>query len=40
MMRTDDCLKFGKKWGIKVCTIEDMVTWIEENEGKLPLHAV
>ncbi|KAH6633297.1 DHBP synthase RibB-like alpha/beta domain-containing protein [Boeremia exigua] len=37
MMRTDDCLKFGKKWGIKVCTIEDMVTWIEENEGKLPV---
>lgn len=35
MMRTDDCLAFGKKWGIKVCTIEDMVKWIEENEGKL-----
>ncbi|KAF2739759.1 riboflavin biosynthesis protein ribAB [Polyplosphaeria fusca] len=35
MMRRDECLAFGKKWGIKVCTIEDMVTWIEENEGKL-----
>lgn len=37
MMRTEECLAFGKKWGIKVCTIEDMVTWIEENEGKLPV---
>lgn len=40
MMRTDDCLRFGQKWGIKVCTIEDMVTWIEENEGKLPVQAI
>ncbi|KAJ4339404.1 3,4-dihydroxy 2-butanone 4-phosphate synthase [Didymella glomerata] len=40
MMRTEDCLEFGKKWGIKVCTIEDLVTWIEENEGKLPVQAV
>lgn len=37
MMRTEECLAFGKKWGIKVCTIEDMVAWIEENEGKLVL---
>ncbi|KAF1352714.1 3,4-dihydroxy-2-butanone 4-phosphate synthase [Lizonia empirigonia] len=37
MMRTEDCLAFGKKWGIKVCTIEDMVTYIEQNEGKLPV---
>jgi 3,4-dihydroxy 2-butanone 4-phosphate synthase len=35
MMRRDECLSFGKKWGIKVCTIEDLVEWIEENEGKL-----
>lgn len=34
MMRRDDCLAFGKEWGIKVCTIEDLVTYIEENEGK------
>lgn len=33
MMRRDDCLEFGKKWGIKVCTIEDMVKYIEETEG-------
>ncbi|KAF2089563.1 riboflavin biosynthesis protein ribAB [Saccharata proteae CBS 121410] len=35
MMRRDDCLAFGRRFGIKVCTIEDMVTWIEAKEGKL-----
>jgi 3,4-dihydroxy 2-butanone 4-phosphate synthase len=35
MMRKDDCLAFGKKWGIKVCTIEDMVKYIVENEKVL-----
>ncbi|KAF2261976.1 riboflavin biosynthesis protein ribAB [Lojkania enalia] len=35
MMRRDECLAFGRKWGIKVCTIEDLVTYIEENEGRL-----
>ena len=35
MMRRDDCLAFGKTWGIRVCTIEDLVHYIEENEGKL-----
>ena len=35
MMRRDECLAFGKKWGIKVCTIEDLVAYLEENEGVL-----
>ena len=35
MMRRDDCLEFGKKWGIKVCTIEDLVNYVESREGKL-----
>lgn len=35
MMRRDDCLAFGKKWGIRVCTIEDMVKYVESREGKL-----
>ena len=35
MMRRDECLAFGKEWGIKVCTIEDLVRWVEEKEGKL-----
>lgn len=33
MMRRDGCLKFGKKWGIKVCTIEDLVDYVEKTEG-------
>jgi len=35
MMRRDDCLEFGKKWGLKVCTIEDLVAWVEAKDGKL-----
>jgi 3,4-dihydroxy 2-butanone 4-phosphate synthase len=35
MMRRDECLAFGKQWGIKVCTIEDLVTYIEQNADKL-----
>ena len=29
MMRAEGCLKFGRKWGIKVCTIEDLVKYLE-----------
>ena len=29
MMRRDGCLAFGKKWGLKVCTIEDLVRHID-----------
>jgi 3,4-dihydroxy 2-butanone 4-phosphate synthase len=35
MMRRDECLAFGKEWGIKVCTIDDLVTYIEEKEKAL-----
>jgi 3,4-dihydroxy 2-butanone 4-phosphate synthase len=35
MMRRDECLAFGKEWGIKVCTIEDLVAYIEQNADKL-----
>jgi 3,4-dihydroxy 2-butanone 4-phosphate synthase len=35
MMRRDECLAFGKQWGIKVCTIEDLVAFIEQNADKL-----
>ncbi|KAL9603167.1 MAG: hypothetical protein Q9219_001370 [cf. Caloplaca sp. 3 TL-2023] len=30
MMRRDACLKFGRSWGLKVCTIEDLVKYVEE----------
>lgn len=33
MMRRDGCLRFGKKWGLKVCTIEDLVEYLEKTEG-------
>jgi 3,4-dihydroxy 2-butanone 4-phosphate synthase len=35
MMRRDGCLAFGRKWGLKVCTIEDLVAYMEKTEGKL-----
>ena len=35
MMRRDGCLAFGRKWGLKVCTIEDLVAYVERAEGKL-----
>ncbi|KAF7715815.1 3,4-dihydroxy-2-butanone 4-phosphate synthase (DHBP synthase) [Penicillium ucsense] len=33
MMRRDGCLQFGKKWGIKTCTIEDLVEYLDRTEG-------
>lgn len=30
MMRRDECLEFGRKWGLKVCTIEDLVTFLNQ----------
>ncbi|KAL9097157.1 MAG: hypothetical protein Q9165_000584 [Trypethelium subeluteriae] len=35
MMRRDECLAFGERWGLRVCTIEDLVRYVEEKEGKL-----
>lgn len=29
MMRRDACLKFGRRWGLRVCTIEDLVEYVE-----------
>lgn len=40
MMRRDDCLAFGRRWGVKVCTIEDLVAYVEEREGKLEVPGV
>ncbi|EXJ63969.1 3,4-dihydroxy-2-butanone 4-phosphate synthase [Cladophialophora yegresii CBS 114405] len=35
MMRRDACLEFGRKWGLKVCTIEDLVEYVRrEKEGQ------
>jgi 3,4-dihydroxy 2-butanone 4-phosphate synthase len=32
MMRRDDCLKFGKRWGLKVCTIDDLVEYLDRQK--------
>ena len=33
MLRRDGCLGFGKKWGIKVCTIDDLVDYLERHDS-------
>ena len=30
MMRRGGCLRFGQRWGLKVCTIEDLVKYVEK----------
>lgn len=35
MMRGEGCIDFARKWGLKVCTIEDLVTYLEKTEGKI-----
>lgn len=35
MMRGEACVAFARKWGLKVATIEDMVKYLEQTEGKL-----
>ncbi|KAF3926321.1 hypothetical protein AA313_de0201037 [Arthrobotrys entomopaga] len=34
MARRDYCIEFARKWGIKVCTIEDLVEYVEGKEGE------
>lgn len=35
MMRRDACLEFGRRWGLKVCTIEDLMRYLEQRgQGK------
>lgn len=33
MMRRDGCLRFGKRWGIKICTIQDLVIYLDRADG-------
>lgn len=35
MARRDACVKFARRFGLKVCTIEDLVAYIEATEGNL-----
>ena len=38
MLRGEECIAFARKWGIKVCTIADLVDYVEKSEGKLQLN--
>jgi 3,4-dihydroxy 2-butanone 4-phosphate synthase len=38
MMRGEQCIAFARKFGLKVCTIADLVTYLEKVEGKLPVN--
>lgn len=40
MLRGEACITFARKWGIKVCTIADLVEYVEKTEGKLQLNGV
>ena len=35
MMRRDACLRFGKNFGLKVCTIEDLVEYVKREDKSL-----
>ncbi len=34
MMGGEACLAFGRRWGIRVCTIEALVEYLDKNEGR------
>lgn len=34
MMRRDSCLRFGKRWGLKVCSIEKLVEHVEREDAQ------
>lgn len=34
MMRRDDCLKFGRRFGLRVATIEDLIEYIKKENAK------
>lgn len=33
MLRGDGCIAFAQRWGLKVCTISDMVAYLEQNHA-------
>ena len=33
MLRRDGCLRFGRRWGIRVVTIEALVEYLERGDG-------
>ena len=35
MLRGEACVRFARKWGLKVCTIADLKEYVERADGKL-----
>ncbi|KAL8393146.1 hypothetical protein RB595_003081 [Gaeumannomyces hyphopodioides] len=33
MLRGEACVAFARKWGLRVCTIEDMIDYLDKTEG-------
>ena len=40
MMRRDDCLAFGKQYGLRVCTIEDLRRYVESGGKSVAINGV
>ena len=40
MMRRDGCLRFGQEWGLRVCTIEDLVQYVEKSNQLLHCNGI
>jgi 3,4-dihydroxy 2-butanone 4-phosphate synthase len=40
MKRRDACLDFGRKWGLKVCTIEDLVEYVEKESKERTVNGI
>lgn len=38
MMRRDGCLGFGRRWGLKVCTIEDLVEYVDRGYRRIGIN--
>lgn len=38
MMRRDACLRFGKRWGLRVCTIEDLIEHINGHDIQIEIN--
>lgn len=38
MLRAEGCIAFARRWGLKVCTIEDLANYLVATEGKLTVN--
>ena len=34
MLRGERCVAFARRWGLKVCTIAELVCWLEKKKGR------